>query len=126
MLEKCHSFMSCVDILMQSCKQPFQLEDIMVTALHLRLEQHLNMLKLWPPRLDLTPNRRGQLQRSPPLPLAAHAPPTRCGDMADREAVCVGVRLRPFVAYESGQEQQWPESDPRDDGSKAAHRVIDS
>jgi len=53
----------------------------------------------------LTPNRRGQLQRSPPLPLAAHAPPTRCGDMADREAVCVGVRLRPFVAYESGQEQ---------------------
>ncbi|CAE7448035.1 unc-104 [Symbiodinium sp. CCMP2592] len=25
--------------------------------------------------------------------------------MADREAVCVGVRLRPFVAYESGQEQ---------------------
>lgn len=26
--------------------------------------------------------------------------------MTDKEAVCVGVRLRPFVAYEQGQQQQ--------------------
>ena len=25
--------------------------------------------------------------------------------MTDKEAVCVGVRLRPFVAYEQGQQQ---------------------
>ena len=31
--------------------------------------------------------------------------------MTDKEAVCVGVRLRPFVAYESGQEQLEAQSD---------------
>ena len=40
--------------------------------------------------------------------------PCVCGPpaMTDKEAVCVGVRLRPFVAYEQGQQQPLAQGTP--------------